>query len=210
MNSCVIGYKGEIDKLLGDGLLALFSDPDNAVKTAIAIKNNMKLFNKVNNTNLNNGIGIGFGEIVYGNIGSESKKDFTVIGDTVNSASRLESLTKYFASDIIISDRLKDKLNHTYSIRKIDKVILKGKNDSMVIYEVLDYLPSDMIAQFLSYKEELDIAFEHYQEGKFEEAKSMYLKIKERCYKPDGLVDGMIQRTSFLIGLDSNHKILSN
>lgn len=210
MNSSVIGYGGEIDKLLGDGLLAIFNNPDSAIKAAIAIKENMGIFNKVNGLDLNNGIGIGFGEIVFGNIGSESKMDYTVIGDTVNSANRLENLTKYYHSDIIISGTLRKELKEQYKIRKLDDVILKGKHESMEIFEILDYLSPEVTNQFLSYDYELLNAFQKYKAREFSSALEIYQRLKQNNKYFDGLIEEMINRCNLLLGLNAEHPIIDN
>ncbi|HQJ06691.1 MAG TPA: adenylate/guanylate cyclase domain-containing protein, partial [Spirochaetota bacterium] len=110
MNDCIIRLNGEIDKLIGDCIMALFFNPDNSVKSAIQMRKNLNIFNRDNKTKIkvNNGVGINFGEVVLGNIGSETKMDYTVIGDVVNSASRMEALTKYYGLPIIISEELKN------------------------------------------------------------------------------------------------------
>ena len=96
-------------------------------------------------TSINNGIRLNFGEVIIGNIGSESKMDYTVVGDIVNSASRLEALTKYYRVHLIISEDLKIQLKDEYKIRFLDEALVKGKSSPVKIYEVFDFEPSDVI-----------------------------------------------------------------
>ncbi len=140
---------GAVDKFMGDSILALFgattSYEDNAqraVRTALemqevihTIDTSLLIFPE--NHELKIGIGIHQGNVVVGNIGCQEKIDYTVIGDSVNLASRLESLTKQYGAPIIISDAIKEELDQTFSTRHLDIVRVKGKSIPVSIYRVM-------------------------------------------------------------------------
>jgi adenylate cyclase len=85
------------------------------------------------------GIGINSDDIVSGNIGSPRRMDYTVIGDGVNLASRLESACKQYHARLLISESTFKKLKGTYRSREVDLVVVKGKTQPVAVYELLDY-----------------------------------------------------------------------
>jgi class 3 adenylate cyclase len=201
MNATIIKHNGEIDKLMGDCIMALFKNPDDALKSAIEMRMELARFNEVEerysisgrygiSRRINNGIGLNFGEVIIGNIGSESKMDYTVVGDIVNTASRLEALTKYYKVPLIISEDLKVQLKSRkmdstsevesisqYHIRFLDEVLVKGKSNPMKIYEVFDFEPHEIIEVKEGNVSALAEAFKYYQQGEFLKAIEIYSKM---------------------------------
>lgn len=132
---------GFIDKYLGDGFMALFpSSPDFALKSAIAMRNKLKKFNKLPeiNSDVQFGIGIHYGPLMLGTIGESERMDSTVISDTVNSSSRLEQLNKVHGTDILISEQVIANLKHPeyYSFTKVGDEMVKGKSQPISVYTV--------------------------------------------------------------------------
>lgn len=138
-------HHGFIDKFIGDGIMALFNRSAlDAVNAAIDIRYKVHEYNgyrkKSNYQPIKIGIGINTGDLILGTVGSEQRIDTTVIGDAVNVASRIESLTKTYQAGILISENTYLDLGNPndYDIREIDFVRLRGKDNPIKIYEVFD------------------------------------------------------------------------
>lgn len=161
--------KGFVDKYIGDAVMALFSEkPDTVIDAALAMQNKIREFNSTKPTNqqVSIGVGIHFGNLMLGTIGEENRLQNTVISDAVNLASRIESLTKYYGVEILISDTLLNHIRDTskYKYRVIDTVIVKGKNESVKLIEILN--PAT--------KKGYDFILQN--EAKFEKAMELYKK----------------------------------
>ena len=141
-------YRGTIDKFIGDALMAYWNAPlevenhaDKAVKTALEqiLKRDdiNKTLKKEFGFEVDYGIGINSGDVVVGEIGSLGRSDYTIIGDAVNLASRLEGLCKYYKVRLVISQYTKMMLRDKYTFQLLDMVKVKGKNQPVEIYEVL-------------------------------------------------------------------------
>jgi class 3 adenylate cyclase len=148
----ITASRGTIDKFIGDAILAIFGAPKQtpnnsyyAVLAALEMHTRLAELNHDNERigipELHIGIGIHFGDAIVGNIGSAEKMDYTVIGDSVNLASRLEGLTKYYGVGIIVSEdvaRAIDDYADSILVLEIDVVRVKGKNKPTVIFTVFD------------------------------------------------------------------------
>ncbi|MEG4046175.1 MULTISPECIES: GAF domain-containing protein [unclassified Microcoleus] len=149
MVEAVIHYEGILDKFIGDALMAVFgaplplNPPEShgwmAVQSALDMRRRLKEFNdsRPGADPFRFGIGISSGEVVSGNIGSQKRMDYTVIGDAVNLSSRLEQLTKEYGCDIILSEFTYSLCREGIWVRELDKVRVKGKNQPVGIYELL-------------------------------------------------------------------------
>jgi adenylate cyclase len=150
MVDCIQKEGGMLDKFIGDAIMAAFGvpvphddDEDRAVRAAVTMIRSLSAWNVKRlgegKKPVKMGIGINTDTIVSGNIGSPRRMDYTLIGDGVNLASRLESLCKQYHASILISENTYRKLRGTYRIREVDRVVVKGKTETVAIYEVLDY-----------------------------------------------------------------------
>ena len=150
MVDCIQKEGGMLDKFIGDAIMAAFGvpiphedDEDRAVRAAIGMIRALHVWNRQRAIEGKKPVGMGIGlntdTIVSGNIGSPKRMDYTLIGDGVNLASRLESLCKQYHASILISENTVRRLKGTYRIREVDRVQVKGKTQSVEVYEVLDY-----------------------------------------------------------------------
>ncbi|HEY9296982.1 MAG TPA: adenylate/guanylate cyclase domain-containing protein, partial [Phormidium sp.] len=147
MNDCVTAHYGFIDKYLGDALMVVFDRPEShsqdAINGALMMQQKIIEFNrdrfKYNlKQPINIGIGIHTGKGIIGALGADSRIDSTVIGDVVNTASRLQELTKDYACGIIASDSVISQLTQSefFEVRWIDRVVPRGKQKAQDIYEI--------------------------------------------------------------------------
>ncbi len=147
MVDIIHSYEGILDKYIGDALLAVFgapfssgNDPDRAVKTAIDMLDALKAFNckrrAEKKETIEIGIGISTNNVLSGNIGSLKRMDYTVIGDGVNIASRLEGVNKVYGTRILISEFTYHKLTESYVCREVDLIRVKGKTKPIGLYQI--------------------------------------------------------------------------
>jgi adenylate cyclase len=140
-------HRGTLDKFVGDMVMALFGapldDPDHADHAVAAALDMIAELERLNarwvsegRARLDIGIGINSGEMIAGNIGAETIRSYTVIGDAVNLGSRLESLNKDYGTRIIISEHTRARLRRSYALRPLGDVVVKGKSQPVGIFAV--------------------------------------------------------------------------
>jgi len=148
MVDCVNKTNGVVDKFIGDAIMAVWGTPisrgndtANAVEGALMMREALKKFNKGRGSAkkpvINIGCGINTGPVLAGQIGSHDRMEYTVIGDTVNLASRIESLNKPFCTDILISSDSYNLVKDIYLCEPMEKISVKGKKDPQQIYAVI-------------------------------------------------------------------------
>jgi adenylate cyclase len=194
--------QGTIDKFIGDAIMAYWNAPlevknhaDKAVLTALHQINKRDTINvtirKRFGFNVDYGIGINTGEVVVGEIGSQGRSDYTIIGDSVNLASRLEGLCKAYKVRLVISEFTKEELTQEFVIQLLDIVKVKGKSEPVKIYEVIanGRATDEKYAEIKAYEK----AHKLYIDGDFQTAqtlfetlftkynKYLYKLYKERC-----------------------------
>jgi class 3 adenylate cyclase len=156
MSPIILKYRGFIDKFIGDEIMALFDcNPDFPLDAAIEMRLRLKEFNeKIKHLNLptvDMGVGINYGKVILGTIGSKERLDTTVIGDTVNTAERIQQLTRTFKTPILLTENIKNNLQQTekYYLRRLQKVRVKGKLEPVQIYECFNVDPDEQIEKKL-------------------------------------------------------------
>jgi len=148
MVSCVDATHGLVDKFIGDAIMATWGTPvsrgndtENAVNSALMMRGALLDFNrgriKENKPEIKIGCGINSGDVIAGQIGSHDRMEYTVIGDAVNLAARIEGLNKPFGTDILISQDARDKVKDFYHLVPMQKILVKGKKRPQQVYAVL-------------------------------------------------------------------------
>ena len=183
MTDKVFKNNGLLDKYIGDAIMAVFGAPipsdDHAYlacKTALDMIKSLdkvgKIWKEYNIPNLNIGIGINTGYMVVGNMGSHQRLDYTVIGDEVNLASRLEGLNKLYGTNIIVGENTYNKVKNDFVFRELDFVRVKGKAQPVKIYELIqDSEPDEKLKKLI---QKFSDGLKYYREGKWEKAKEIF------------------------------------
>ncbi len=180
MTDIIFENNGTLDKFIGDAIVAFWGaplrddkHPIRAVRSALTMQKTLIQLNRENRRrhlpHLNVGIGIHTDDVILGNIGSHRKLDYTVIGDGVNLASRLEGLTKMYNTPILISQSTYNGLDREFCCRMVDFVKVKGKQKPIRIYSALGNRP-ELSENILKLVELTDIAFQDYVQRKFRSA----------------------------------------
>ena len=209
MVECISEQGGMLDKFIGDAIMAAFGlpishedDEDRGVKAGINMIKRLWDWNnqreKDGKPPLDMGLGLNTDKIVAGNIGSQKRMDYTMIGDGVNLAARLESACKQYNARILISDFTFKKLKGTYRIRYIDDVVVKGKTEPVGVHEVLDYHNDKSFPNLMDVVNFFNEGRKKYISGDFNDA---IISFKE-CLKAnssDKLSETYIERCNQLI-----------
>jgi adenylate cyclase len=209
MVDVITKYEGMLDKFIGDAIMAAFGlpishddDEDRAVQSAIAMIRECRRWSaqrvKSDLLPVDMGIGINTDMIVSGNIGSAKRMDYTLIGDGVNVASRLESACKAYSARILISDNTYKRLRGTYRVREVDQVIVKGKTEPVGVYEVLDYHTDETFPNLMDVVNYFNDGISHYRRGDFEKSIRQFEATLHR-HPGDKLSQTYIDRCRLLI-----------
>ncbi|MDO6394442.1 adenylate/guanylate cyclase domain-containing protein [Leptospira santarosai] len=148
MVHCVNETHGIVDKFIGDAIMATWGatktsdkDAENAVNGSLMMREALLKFNQGRGGEkkpiIQIGCGLNYGPVIAGQIGSEQRLEYTVIGDAVNLASRVEALNKPFGTDILITQNLLDHVPDIFNVEKMQSIKVKGKEEPQVIYAVL-------------------------------------------------------------------------
>jgi len=192
LSKIILVNQGTIDKYIGDSIMAFWNAPlddhnhaYHACITALRCQNFLEKFNKkcreTNSPEFCSRFGLNTGEVLVGNIGTNERMNYTILGDAVNIASRLESTNKIYHTHIIISEKVYQVVKDSFLVRPLDIVEVKGKKKKIKIYELIALIQADpditatqlQIELFMSFSE----AYEAYEAGNFKRSKALFAQI---------------------------------
>lgn len=187
MVNAIANSEGTVDKFIGDAIMAYWNAPnrvknysDKAVASALEQIKILKQLNvqldKEFGVTLNIGISIHTGLVTVGEMGSVGRSDYTIIGDNVNLASRLEGLNKLYGTTIIISADTKHQLHEAYTFRSLDLVRVKGKKEAVEVFEVM---PAGEAVKRYDELRSYERALETYRRGETKKAYDLFQTLEE-------------------------------
>ncbi|MBT3540298.1 MAG: GAF domain-containing protein [Opitutae bacterium] len=190
MVDCITDEGGMLDKFIGDAMMCIFGtpiphedDPDRAVRAAIRMMTDLKVFNEKRAAEgkmpIDHGMGVNTDSIVSGNIGSPKRMDYTVIGDGVNLAARIESACKQYGAHILISEFTYKAVKATYRTRQVDYVIVKGKTEPVGVFEVLDFHDDDSYPNMIEALGNFNDGYRAWNDGKWDQAIKLFNSVKK-------------------------------
>ncbi len=190
MTDIVFKYDGLLDKYMGDALMAIWGapleQPDHPLRACLAaldmvaeLKTEQEKWRNQGMPVLNIGVGINTGLMVVGNMGSEKRFDYTVMGDSVNLGSRLEGLNKLYGTNIIISEFTYSSVQEEILARELDLVRVKGKDQPVRIYEVLARSSAATTEQ-RALAQEFKLALAEYHNRQWSRAEALWKNILQK------------------------------
>lgn len=213
MITIIFDCYGTVDKFIGDAVMAFWGAPKaHDERDYYAVSAGLKMINELDRFNeevqqegdfpvLRIGVGINTGDMIVGNIGSEKRLDYTVIGDNVNLGSRIEGLTKYYKLSLLVSESTymttKDKFIYLF----VDNVAVKGKVEGIKMYTPLAEV-SDSENSIGAIKKEgvlFNKAHKVFFKGEFEQAKELYTEALPSLNKLKGLAGVFLDRCDYYI-----------
>src|SRR5215469_6201256 len=158
MEDVIVSNNGFVVQYVGDAIMAAFGvpvavpdDAARAVRCAVQMLKALDLFNQCrgNSFPVNIGIGLASGDVIYGEIGSPTRKNYSIIGDTVNLAARIESLTKKYGTRILICEQTWRNSDSGLFVREVDRITARGQQKPVTLYEVLTVDPMTLPSEWL-------------------------------------------------------------
>jgi adenylate cyclase len=207
MTSVVFSNGGTLDKFIGDAIMAVWGnvrsfgmvqDTKNCARAALAMRRELRQLNEKwrgeGRMGLGMGIGINQGEVIVGNIGSQERMDPTVIGDSVNLASRLEGLTRVYGVDILVGASAAELVREEVHLRSVARVQVKGKINPADVFTFVGARDEKVDPEFLKWLETYEEGLEKFRARDFTESKILFSRFLE--FYPDDLLAKMyLQRT---------------
>jgi len=201
----IMGQDGQLEHFLGDQFLSYWGapqdqpgGPNQALRAARDLIVRMEKVKEIQPPEVKEIFGYGValhrGFALVGNKGSEKKMEYGLVGDTINEAARIEALTKHYQTQLLVSEELFERLSDPGRHRLVDRVIVKGKSEPVVLYE-LEQMKSP--PEFDRIAADYAVAFEEYTAGKFESAREKFQKLVDEF--DDGPSKVMLERCRQLI-----------
>jgi adenylate cyclase len=202
----IFAFRGSIDKFIGDAILAVWGhlnssgpkeDAKLALEAVLRMHESLRRLNaewlKRGLRQFDMGVGLNYGEVIFGNIGSAKKMEPTVIGDTVNVTSRLEGLTKAYGRDLLIGEAAAELLRDDYTLQFVDRVAVKGKAKALDLYSVLTPAEEAVAKNIEKYLATYTTAREAYRARSFADAMQQFQLCLD-LWPNDGLISVYLRR----------------
>ncbi len=207
MTDVIFKHQGTLDKYIGDAIMAFWGAPldipdhaERACRAALgmaeALERLQARWREQGRPRIDIGIGLNTGPMLVGNMGSERRFNYTIMGDSVNLASRLEGVTKTFGTRIIISESTRDEVGSAVIVRELDMIRVKGKSKPVTIYELLG--PGEERERWQDLLDRFAEALHCYREARWSEALSLFERL-QIDYPKDGPTRTFIERCRELI-----------
>lgn len=181
----IIDNGGDVDKFVGDEMMAAFDGPDKelrACRAGMTIRKAMaeaqEQARAVSGAMVSIGLGINTGPVVFGSVGARERMDFTSIGDTVNLAARLEGANKTYGTKSLITEAVWEHVRDTYLCREIDMIAVKGKNQPVRIFEILQE-KSRAASKLVEIKDGFEAGLAAYRQRDWQGAKALFAKVAD-------------------------------
>ncbi|MEJ6594513.1 adenylate/guanylate cyclase domain-containing protein [Parasphingorhabdus sp.] len=198
MTGAISEEGGTVDKFMGDGILAFYNAPtalpDHALHACQSALNAQQRLSQFVNQRVEfrARIGLGIGDVVVGNMGTEERFAYTVMGDAVNLASRLEGLNKVYGTSIMASEDLRHETGDVFEWRRLDRVAVKGRQQGTVVYELLGR-SGEVAADRLQARDAYEQGLACYWAGSFEAA-SQHFEAAAVLRPGDRAADRLLER----------------
>lgn len=209
MVNCIDLTFGIVDKFIGDAIMATWGAVDtlgnpaeNAINAALMMRDSLIRFNRNRGGDkkpiIKIGCGMNYGPVIAGQIGSENRLEYTVIGDAVNLASRIEALNKPFGTDILISADMYEQVKDIYLVEKMKQIQVKGKEEPQTIFAVIarkDDVDSNSPKSLQELRALLGIEFDEHKFAKSgDEEEKKYSFVEEKTVEEKAVGDGKIKK----------------
>ncbi len=204
----IIEMYGTVDKYMGDSVMAFWGAPTDdsehalhACEAVLQIQDALKQLNEdwraENKPMMVTRIGVNTGEMVVGNVGSDDRLNYTALGDHVNLASRLEGLNKIYGTSVIVSEFTYNQVKNKFKFRLLDKVAVKGKTQSVYIYELLGWAVEPNLG-LEQYNRDFFAAFYQYEKGRWQTAIDLFNALDKK-YPEDRVIKVFVKRCETFI-----------